>query len=113
MDWRECARERYPEQIEVVREYLEQEAANSRIVEYAEIFHSIPSTDRFNIGDILGVISSDTFAQRGVMLSAIVVLQANGRPGKGFFSCAESLGLIFLDREEFWIEQVRRVFDAY
>ena len=103
----------YRHEMEAVCRYLEGEAAAGRTVEYSRIFERVSGTGRFNIGGILGAISTDSLHERQVMLSAIVILHDQQRPSDGFFTCARGLGLTFSDQEEFWIEQVRQVFLAY
>ena len=69
---------------------------------------------------MLGEISQRSFAERGVLVSAVVVTKppdGAGMPGSGFFDLARQVGLYTNSGPEadalFWAAEVRRVFAAY
>lgn|SRR4030042_3988662 len=77
--------------------------------------------DGYNAGILAGKINEFEDKVTGLLLSAVVVDQENMRPGRGFFTLAQSMG--FLNVEEvdpdgieelsFWTEQVRRIVRIY
>jgi len=71
--------------------------------------------DRAEIGRILGAISTHEHEEGRPLLSAVVVHQVDGKPGKGFFALAAHLGVMApdQDKEAFWQEEVRRVHDYW
>ncbi|MFC1987763.1 hypothetical protein ACFLVH_04390 [Chloroflexota bacterium] len=52
--------------------------------------------------------------ERRPMLSALVIVQAENKPGSGFFECARNLG-VFHGGDEliYWIEELNRVWDYW
>lgn len=71
--------------------------------------------DRNEIGRLLGEISTYEHEQGRPLLSAVVHLQEQNRPGVGFFTLARQLGLLQADGDEdaFWNDEVRRVWQAW
>jgi hypothetical protein len=62
----------------------------------------------------LGEISSEESAAGRGMLTALVVHKTGDfQPGPGFFELAQQLGHQFKDIEKFWIQEVKRVFEAW
>lgn len=68
------------------------------------------------VGQVLGEVSEDEVRAGRPMLSAVAVAE-DGRPGNGFYNLAQELDLLSrdaaADREEFWQEQRRRVYDTW
>ncbi len=61
---------------------------------------------------MLGEISTDEHEQGRAMLSAVVVHEKpNIEPGKGFYTCAATLGKVFKDgdRITFWVSELKKV----
>jgi hypothetical protein len=66
------------------------------------------------MGAMLGQISEEEDASGRGMLSALVVHKDNDvMPGKGFFDCAAALGRDITDRDSMWVEELRRVYEAW
>ena len=62
----------------------------------------------------LGEISSAEHEHGRGMLSAVVVYKYGEQmPGPGFFELARSLGFRVQDETVFWVEEVRRVYQAW
>jgi hypothetical protein len=63
--------------------------------------------------ELLGDISTKESEEGRGMLSAAVVHQDDGRPGKGFFTLAEKLGRDARDHDRFWTTELRTVQEAW
>ena len=50
--------------------------------------------DRAIVGDFLGYISMESYAEGGFFASALVVSKADGTPSEGFYNLLRELGLI-------------------
>ncbi len=62
----------------------------------------------------LGEISADEARRGRGMLTALVVHKGGDfQPGPGFFELAKELGHEVDDIEKFWIQEVKRVFEAW
>jgi hypothetical protein len=73
--------------------------------------------ERKTMGELLGQISDASYAEHGVLISALVHHQ-DGDPGRGFYDLAERKGLIprslpQMARWEWWIGHVAAVHRAY
>ena len=91
-------------------------ARQGRVAYYDEIQHHAgldmeSPADREEIGRLLGEISEFEHKNGRPLLSAIVIAKGEGRPGRGFFNLARSLGLLEdQDEDSFWAMEVGRVF---
>ena len=66
--------------------------------------------DRVRIGQILGDISRKEHDVGRPMLSAVVTLKGDERPGTGFFELGQELGLAAgTDNERFFIRELKRL----
>ena len=66
------------------------------------------------LAHMLGEISSEEDeGGRGLLTAVVVHKGGDERPGPGFFELARSLGHEIADRELFWIQEVRKVHDAW
>jgi len=66
--------------------------------------------DRNEIAKILGDISTHEHSSQHPLLSAVVVLAEEGKPGQGFFTLARDLGLYEGgDDLKFWLDEIKRV----
>jgi hypothetical protein len=66
------------------------------------------------IGEKLDEVNRFEHAQGRPLLSAIVISKESGRPGEGFFTCAQELGVYAgEDRDQFWAIQLKRVHDRW
>jgi hypothetical protein len=73
--------------------------------------------ERKAMGELLGQISDASYAEHGVLISALVHRQ-DGDPGGGFYDLAERKGLIphglrQMARWEWWVGHVAAVHRAY
>ncbi|SKA96721.1 hypothetical protein SAMN02745704_02764 [Paucidesulfovibrio gracilis DSM 16080] len=107
---------------ERVRELLEEAARQQKVVFYGKLMDEIGLTyknpkHRKIIGSILGLISEDTYADRGLgfMLSAIAVRKNSGLPNESFFELACSLKAKEKgkDDKQFWRNQRKRIFNHF
>src|SRR5262245_50244417 len=83
---------------------LIREARAKRFMNYAPLFNLL-KLKRGNhaarqAGQLLGEISEDTYRAGLPMLSAIVINTTTNRPGPGFFTLAQQLGIITKWRSE-------------
>jgi hypothetical protein len=62
---------------------------------------------------LLGEVSGEEDAIGRGMLSAYVVASETGPPRAGFFELATKLGRMFDDRLAFWVEEMKRVDEAW
>lgn len=67
----------------------------------------------FKLFHLLGQISTEESVKGRGMLTAVVVRQDDGQPGLGFFVVARNLGLGIGNQDEFWISELRKVFNAW
>ena len=112
--------EAFEQQIRIVRDYLEEAAANRNVVFYEQVMkvlgmsRTVPA-DRTKIGAILGKVSEESFRKHKVLLSVIVHRKTAGRtvPGPGFLTLAQELGFTWQDDRQFVEQQGERVFDHY
>ena len=66
--------------------------------------------DRFRIAQILGEISEDEHRDGRPLLSAVVILKGENRPGEGFFGLAGNLGLYDGgDADQYWAQELGHV----
>jgi hypothetical protein len=87
-------------------------AKQQKLVTYGDIeAHLGVPAHSMEMNRLLAETSAHTYNTNRVMLSALVVTQRKGSPGKGFFDLASELGKSFDDELEFWCREVRRVFE--
>jgi hypothetical protein len=67
----------------------------------------------FAMFSLLGEVSDEEDSIGRGMLSAYVVSSETGPPRAGFFELANKLGRTFDDRLAFWVQEVKRVGDAW
>ena len=85
-----------------------------RMITYSELCRRItalkidPHTE---IGYLLGEIAvEDRTVKRGMLTALVVHKIGDLSPGGGFFEIAEEMGIKVGDRDEFWINEVKKVF---
>lgn len=59
------------------------------------------------------ITSEENAAGRGMLTALVVHKTGDLQPGPGFFELARNLGYQFSDIEKFWIQEVKRVFEAW
>jgi len=67
----------------------------------------------FAVFSLLGEVSAEEDTIGRGMLSAYVVSSESGPPRTGFFELATKLGRTFDDRLAFWVEEMKRVDEAW
>ena len=76
------------------------------------------AADRAALGHLLGLVADRTFADSGLLISALVTYRHGDSPAAGFFSLAAEHGLIPaaatpFEREAFWSAHVRSPQEHY
>lgn len=79
-----------------VRRYLERLASAGEAISYSALMgefgmSSTMPSDRKKIGRLLGKVSHETWEERGVLLSVLVMRKGGHNPGPGFFELAENV----------------------
>jgi hypothetical protein len=69
--------------------------------------------DGHDFHGLLGQLSKESDQEGKGMLSALVILKDDARPGKGFFTLASELGRDISDKEKCWIGELDRVYSAF
>jgi hypothetical protein len=97
------------------REIMMKRAKRGAPISYSELVDQIRSISMDahdpRLAHFLGEISRAEDAKGRGMLTAVVVHKHDGFPGQGFFELAEELGRTIKDREQFWVEEMRRLAD--
>jgi len=91
-------------------------ARGSSVITYQELVDRIdaynPRSPSFH--ELITEIARDEHIAGRGMLSAVVVRRDTGRPGEKFFAFAETeLGEPLGDRETFWRDELKRVYEAH
>jgi hypothetical protein len=97
--------------------YTEVNTAVARRIGHAELDFS-RDLDRAAMGHVLGLVSTESADEGGVMLSALVIYLNENDAGTGFYGLASDLGLLprnaSLDQKlDFWQAQVQGAFARY
>lgn len=91
---------------DAAREHIQMVARGRGLTHYSELnlaiaedtglrpFDFAQPSERTAIGALLGEISEETHAEAGIMLTVLVVQQATGQLGGGFYKLAAYLGLM-------------------
>lgn len=73
--------------------------------------------DRAILGDFLGCIAAQSYAEHRCLASSVAVSKEDGSPTEPFFRWARTLGLLVDNtadgRLAFWTSQVNRAYDVY
>jgi hypothetical protein len=93
---------------------LSARAREGQMITYAELARAMRKID-FEPHDhvfhmMLGQVYEEEDADGRGLLSALVILQEEGVPGDGFWSCAAGCGRDISDRLKCWIDEVQTVF---
>ena len=89
------------------------------MISYTDFMHQIRSISfdtphDSRLPQFLAEISTEEAkAGRGMMTALIVRKTGDQRPGGGFFQLAKRLGYEVSDPEEFWLEEVNKVFASW
>jgi hypothetical protein len=110
--WSEETKLRHSDLIAAVREIVTDCARANRTTTYGAIRKQVDGFNFRTEGPVLGAISAETYAERGVMVSAVVV-DVLGLPGPGFFKLARSLNFTFSDPATFHSAELERVYEEF
>jgi len=107
----------YEELVRVARDRRVETTTYGQLAPLAQLHLDNPA-DRRRLSEILGQISSYEHSQGHPMLSAVVIYVDKNRPGDGFFTLAQELGLYGGSNHEeskidFWIAELKRVHDFW
>ncbi len=69
----------------------------------------------FRLWAMLDEINRFEHEHKRPMISALVVVQEENRPGSGFWACASGLGKFIVggDEDRFWSDELRRVWEYW
>lgn len=102
---------------EDIRQVLIGVAKAQGTIYYSELVRRLPTVKlephHFALFNMLGEISIDEYEKGRGMLSAVVITVEEGKPGRGFFSLAESLGRAVEDDDVFWIGELNKVHEYW
>jgi hypothetical protein len=105
------------EQIRIVRSFIEEKAIAGQTVTYEPVMATIGLStrvpaDRKRIGMLLGKISGRSYDEHQILLTAIVI-RSTGKPGPGFESLVDSIGIDYEDIDELVEAEAKKVFKHY
>jgi hypothetical protein len=100
-----------------VREAIIEAARFRRLITYSEVAARVTrltvSAHGPLLAHLLGEVLGEAMEQDGLALTAIVVHAADQQPGKGLWKEARNNGADFSDPQEYWIHQVKAIFEKY
>jgi len=100
---------------EAIYEKLKEVAREKTLTNYTEI-GLLVGLEPHNpiLWAMLDDINHHEHQEHRPMLSAVVIVQAENKPGSGFFECARNLG-VFQGGDEltFWVKALNRVWDYW
>jgi len=100
-----------------MRNILIEIAKKQDIIPYSELVKRVQiislEASSYALADMLGEISTTEDAAGRGMLSAVVVHKDDNLPGKGFFELGRILGRDISEKEEFWVDEVKRVYSSW
>lgn len=109
-----------PQTVHAVRDVLIGAAGEQRLVTYDSLVAEVaPAGEglaemlRSRMADVLRAVSIESDQAGRGLLTAIVVRDDTGRPGRGFFRLAADRGRDVADEHVAWVAEVDRVFTAY
>jgi hypothetical protein len=110
-------RKQWEEAKEEARQAIINSARKGATITYGDLASKITCISvgphDFAIRHLLGEISTEEDATGRGMLSALVVMKEDGRPGTGFFTLAKELGRNTKNPEEFWVKECSLVFKGW
>ena len=111
------------EVIQKTLKIIEERASKKQLINYGELYPEIGLStespeDRKTGADVLGEVNIISLKEKGVMVSALVVLGGQHYPAPGFFEFAVEQGKMNsgvndFQRLDFWVQEVKKVFEAY
>ena len=93
-------------------------ARSKSLIAYSDLVRKITSCvlepNGAPLAHMLGEISSEEDEEgRGLLTVVVVHKTGDMKPGPGFFRLARSRGRQIVDEEEFWIEELHNVYNAW
>ena len=93
-------------------------ARSKSVIAYSDLVRKITSCilkpNGTHLPHMLGEISSEEDEENRGLLTVVVVHKSGDlKPGSGFFRLARSRERHLVDEEQFWIEELRNVYDAW
>ena len=93
-------------------------ARSKNVIAYSDLVGKIRSCNLepngADLAHMLGEISSEEDEEnRGLLTVVVIHKSGDGKPGTGFFRLARSRGRHIVDEEQFWIEELHNVYDAW
>jgi hypothetical protein len=100
-----------------VREAIIEAARFQRLITYSEVAARVTaiavSAHGPLLAHLLGEVLGEAMEQDDLALTAIVVHGSDQQPGGGFWREARKNGAVFSDPQEYWIGQVKAIFERY
>ena len=101
-----------------LREAILEAARDRTMTNYTDVsakVTAIPVTPRSPaLFHLLGEVLEEEYKTTGLALTALVVHRAGDmEPGSGFYRMARKAGATFSDPHEFWVRQVKAIFEQY
>jgi len=98
---------------EEMRQILVEQASLRGMIPYSDLVSQIETIrmepDSFALAHMLGDISEEDAAGRGMLSVIVVHRDGDIQPGPGFFQWAKKLGRDTSDKTTCWVEELRRV----
>jgi hypothetical protein len=93
-------------------------ARHQKTIAYSELVPKITTLDLQahdpRLDEFLGQVSTEETGHGRGMLSVLVVHKTGDlRPGRGFYDCAEQLGLDMSDEDRLWVGQLNKVYACW
>lgn len=103
---------------EEARQAMIAAAQSKGVIAYSDLVQKITSCilepNGTALAHMLGEVSSEEDEEgRGLLTVVVVHKTGDMRPGPGFFQLALSRGRHIMDKEQFWIEELRNVHDVW
>lgn len=98
-------------------ELLQARARERSTITYGELCREVTAVGlkprSWAIMGFLNEICTEADARYGIMLASLVVRQATGLPGNGYFRNAARLGRDVSDPEAYWRSEVERIYAVF
>ena len=103
---------------EEARQVMITVARSKSMITYSDLVRKITSCilepNGAHLAHMLGEISSEEDEEgRGLLTVVVVHKTGDLKPGPGFFRLARSRGRHIVDEEQYWIEELRNVYDTW
>lgn len=98
------------------RVFMLEVAAEQEVITYQDLADKLTTKYAPNGSGFAGILSEasrKSYAERRILLSAVVVHVSDGLPGDGFFTLAEEFGFATEDRQACWGRAIAEVHQSY